>query len=79
MSFPVYLQVLSYLLQHAERHGWMPSNRELRHHFGWASTNAVQCHLVALEKHGFLIREPRCARAMRVTRAGRAALREVKS
>jgi repressor LexA len=57
-------EILSYVQAHQREHGISPSQREIQAHFGFASVNAVDCHLAALEKKGALVQHPGKARAL---------------
>jgi repressor LexA len=46
--------------------GYGPTVREIAEHFGIRSPNGVVCHLRALEKKGFITREPNMSRAIRL-------------
>jgi|AP95_1055475.scaffolds.fasta_scaffold12219_1 CheY-like chemotaxis protein len=48
-----------------------PTVQEIQQEFGFASPNAVQTHLTALEKKGFIRRLERQTRGLRLTNAGR--------
>lgn len=49
--------------------GYGPTVREIGDGFGIASPNGVMCHLKALEKKGFITREPNMSRAIQLTDA----------
>ena len=51
--------------------GLAPTVQEIQREFGFGSPNAVQTHLNALEKKGFIRRLERQARGLRLTNAGR--------
>lgn len=68
-------KVLAYIIEHINQHSWAPTLIELGEHFGWKSSNTASAHLLALAKKGAIERPPRSARAIRVTDAGREALR----
>jgi repressor LexA len=57
-------EILSYVQTHQREHGVVPSQREIQAHFGFASVNAVDCHLAALEKKGALVRHHGMARGL---------------
>jgi repressor LexA len=59
-------EVLDYLRQYRDRHGYMPTVREVADRFNIGSNNGVVCHLLALEKKGFIQRDPVKARAIRL-------------
>jgi repressor LexA len=46
--------------------GYGPTVREIAEHFGIQSPNGVVCHLKALEKKGFIVREPNMSRAIQL-------------
>lgn len=50
-------QLLSYIADHVETHGFPPSIREMADHMGIRSTNGVNDHLKALERKGYIARE----------------------
>lgn len=58
--------ILAYLIEHIQALGYPPTIAELGAHFGIASTNGVNDHLVALEKHGYIERCSK-ARGIRIT------------
>jgi repressor LexA len=47
--------------------GYGPTVREIAEHFGIRSPNGVVCHLKALEKKGFIVREANMSRAIRLS------------
>lgn len=47
--------------------GYGPTVREIAEHFGIQSPNGVVCHLKALEKKGFIVREANMSRAIRLS------------
>jgi SOS-response transcriptional repressor LexA len=64
------LDVLVFIAQHLEAKGYAPSNKDIREHFEWTSSNAVVQHLEALARKHCLTSEPRLARTLRLTEAG---------
>lgn len=54
---------------------WPPTYREIAATFGMTGTNGVACHVRALERKGLLWRIARVERALRLTEAGKAAVR----
>ncbi len=58
--------ILAYLIEHIQELGYPPTIAELGAHFGIASTNGVNDHLVALEKRGYIERSSK-ARGIRIT------------
>ncbi len=46
--------------------GYGPTNREIMKEFGIKSTNGAQCHLKAIEKKGYIVRERNLARAIKL-------------
>ena len=57
--------VLTYIREFTEVQGYAPSVREIAVHFG-NCVNAIQLHLVALQKKGAVERTPGVARSLRV-------------
>lgn len=62
-------EILGYLQIHQNEHGTWPSFREIEHHFGFRSTNAVMGHLRALERKGYISRVAGQARTFRINLA----------
>lgn len=60
--------VLQVILDHVEQHGYPPSIRQIGEFTGLASPSSVQYQLRALEKKGFIRRDPHLPRAMEVRR-----------
>lgn len=57
---------LAFIRSYTARNGWPPTTREMGTTFGFASVNGVHCHLRALEKKGYIRREPSRARAITI-------------
>ena len=55
-------EILDFILDSFRNDGFIPSVREISDFFGFASTNAVVCHLDALVKKGYIARRPGTAR-----------------
>ena len=55
-------EILDFILDSFRNDGFIPSVREICDFFGFASTNAVVCHLDALVKKGYIARRPGAAR-----------------
>jgi repressor LexA len=47
-------RVYDFLVAHKSNHGIPPTRAEIAGEFGWASSNAAQCVLKALEKKGWV-------------------------
>lgn len=60
-------EILDEVTRFQSEHGYCTSVRELMRKFGWASPNAVVCHLTALRKRGLVTWEPGVARTIRLT------------
>lgn len=60
--------VLTFLERRQECGDPPPTVREICGHFGYGSTRSAADHLSALQKKGFLTRDRRCARGLRLTR-----------
>ena len=58
-------QVLTFITDFAERHGYCCSVRDVMVSIGSASPNAAMCHLLPLRKKGFITWEPLTARSIR--------------
>jgi len=71
-------EVLRTITDLAERQGYPPTVREIGDDLGGRSTCVVQRHLEALERKGYITREPRKARTIRVLRMSETALQDVK-
>jgi len=70
------LEVLRYIARQIEEHGYPPTIREIGEGLDIRSTNGVNDHLKALERKGFLSRDPVKSRALIPTGAAREALGE---
>src|SRR5919205_3081919 len=68
------LEVLRFIATEIEERGYPPTIREIGEALGIASTNGVNDHLKALEKKGFLTRDPVKSRALIPTDEAREAL-----
>ncbi len=51
--------------------GMPPTHRDIARCFGWTSNAAAKCHLLALEKKGFIKTERKISRGVYLTDAGR--------
>lgn len=60
-------QVLDFILSEVSKKGYPPSVREIGHFIGLASSSTVHSHLAALERKGFIRRDPAKPRALEVT------------
>lgn len=58
--------VLNAIREVLERDGRPPTIRELGERLGIRATNGVNDHLKALERKGYVVREPRMSRTLRV-------------
>lgn len=61
-------EILTFVQRYAEAHGYPPSVREIGQALGLTSSSTVHSHLSALEKKGFLRRDPSKPRALEVLR-----------
>ena len=59
--------ILSYIKESIHERGFPPSIREISAQFGIQSTQGVQRHLEALEKKGYVKKDPRAARSLQIT------------
>ena len=46
--------VFDFVKLYAKKHGFPPTRAEISEGFGWASPNAAQQHLVAIERKGYV-------------------------
>lgn len=51
-------QILAFIQAHAVEYGFTPTFREIAAEIGAVSTNAINCHLNAIEKKGAIRRTP---------------------
>jgi repressor LexA len=70
------LEVLRFITREIEERGYPPTIREIGEALDIRSTNGVNDHLKALEKKGFLTRDPVKSRALIPTTAARSVLGE---
>lgn len=61
-------EVLVFVQRYADAHGYPPSVREIGQALGLTSSSTVHSHLSALEKKGFLRRDPSKPRALEILR-----------
>lgn len=59
-------QILDFIEDFVERHGYSPSMEEIAEQFDIASVNAVFKHLAALEKRGYIHRASNQARSIQI-------------
>jgi len=69
------LQVLAAIDDHWTEHGFAPSLRELCEVLDLASTNGANDHVKSLQIAGYVTRQPRTIRTLRLTDEGERALR----
>lgn len=60
-------QILDFILSEVNKKGYPPSVREIGHAVGLTSSSTVHSHLAALEKKGYIRRDPTKPRALEVT------------
>ncbi|MCA9795037.1 MAG: hypothetical protein KC910_24685 [Candidatus Eremiobacteraeota bacterium] len=63
-------QVLRFLFDYRARNGYPPAIREIAEHFGLMATSTVHTHLRNLELSGFIEREAKKPRSIRLTQKG---------
>ena len=61
-------EILTFVQRHSEAHGYPPSVREIGQALGLTSSSTVHSHLAALERKGYLRRDPSKPRALEVLR-----------
>jgi repressor LexA len=59
-------QILQYIVQHTEAHGYPPTVREIGEAVGLSSSSTVHAHLKGLEQAGLIRRDAVLTRAIRV-------------
>ena len=64
-------RLLAFFLDFLDRHGMAPSHREIAEELGFSGVRAATYHLGQLEAKGYLEREPRKARGVRLTDKGK--------
>lgn len=69
------LEVLRWIADSTESHGYAPTIREIGDALGIVSTNGVVDHLKALARKGAVTSSPIKSRTLRVTPAGQEVLR----
>ncbi len=63
-------EILTFVRRYTESHGYPPSVREIGQAMGLTSSSTVHSHLEALERKGFLRRDPSKPRALEILRDG---------
>lgn len=63
-------EILTYLMDSMQRRGYPPSVREIGAALGLTSSSTVHSHLAALEKKGFIHRDPSKPRAIEILKDG---------
>lgn len=61
-------EILTFVQRHSEAHGYPPSVREIGQALGLTSSSTVHSHLTALERKGYLRRDPSKPRALEILR-----------
>lgn len=61
-------EILTFVQRHTETHGYPPSVREIGQAMGLTSSSTVHSHLEALERKGYLRRDPSKPRALEILR-----------
>ncbi|MDR7556335.1 MAG: transcriptional repressor LexA [Armatimonadota bacterium] len=62
--------ILTFVKRYTETHGYPPSVREIGQAMGLTSSSTVHSHLAALERKGYLRRDPSKPRALEILEAG---------
>jgi repressor LexA len=68
-------RILSFIEAYSREHGRPPTNREIGKEIGIGSTGHVDYHLTVLEKKGYLIRERKKSRGLRLVHEEQPGLR----
>ncbi len=61
-------EILTFIQRHGDTHGYPPSVREIGRALGLSSSSTVHSHLAALEKKGYVRRDPSKPRALEILR-----------
>jgi repressor LexA len=61
-------EILTFVQRYSEAHGYPPSVREIGQALGLTSSSTVHSHLAALERKGYLRRDPSKPRALEILR-----------
>lgn len=61
-------EILTFVQRYGEAHGYPPSVREIGQALGLTSSSTVHSHLAALERKGYLRRDPSKPRALEILR-----------
>lgn len=70
-------RILQYIYTYQREHDRPPTVREILHALNFSSTAVVKHHLDRLEREGYIYREPRASRGLRLTDKAREWLSEV--
>jgi repressor LexA len=60
-------KILDYLIDQIKGKGMPPTLAEVAHHFGYKNRATVQQHLAAIEKKGFIRKNPKLSRSIELT------------
>jgi repressor LexA len=61
---PIQCKVLDFIVHEVREHSLPPTHREISKAFAWSSNAAAKCHLLALEKKGFIRTRLRISRGI---------------
>ena len=67
---PIQCKVLEFIIRQVEEKRLPPTHRDIAAHFKWTSNAAAKCHLLALEKKGFIHIVPLISRGIEIKPAG---------
>ncbi len=70
------LAILRFIAQYRDQHGWSPSLKEIMAAVGITSTSHIHYYIEHLVNERLLYKRPYAARAIRLTKAGRAYIGE---
>ena len=59
-------QIFDFILSNIDKFGYPPTIPEIQHNFSFKSPNAVQDHLAALERKGYIVRRPHKSRGLEI-------------
>jgi repressor LexA len=59
-------EILAWLVRYIDQHGYSPTLREVCMAFGFASPNGAVCHLVSMQRKGWVTWNEKKSRTIRV-------------
>lgn len=69
---PRQLDLLLFINSYSRQSGLVPTNREMRRALNLTSSSTIHSHIVRLERHGLIVRDPEMRRNVSITPRGMA-------